>query len=223
MDRQHPSMAASRPRPDEGSAERRAPAASTPSIDALDARVARSRAAVIRSATDLLVEGGPSAVTMDAIVARSGVSKATVYRHWKSRDDVLVSVIEDSAPVLDAPDPSLGFERALRSLVDQICRTLNDPEWARIVPSLMTLRIHHAGIADIDQRIENKQDEKLGAVIALGVEEGVLAQDEHVPDVAAQIVGPLLFARLTGRPALTEQFARCVVDGFLRAHTMIPF
>ena len=64
----------------------------------LDARVARSRAAVLRAATDLLVEGGPSAVTIDAIVVRSGVAKSTIYRHWASRDDVLLDVMESCAP-----------------------------------------------------------------------------------------------------------------------------
>ncbi len=80
----------------------------------MDARVARTRAAVLRTATDLLVEGGPSAVTIDAIVARSGVAKSTIYRHWESRDDVLVAVIENCAPNLVAPDPALGFEHGLR-------------------------------------------------------------------------------------------------------------
>src|SRR5687767_10053529 len=46
-----------------------------------DGRIARTRSAVLRSATDLLMEGGPSAVTIDAIVARSGVAKSTIYRH----------------------------------------------------------------------------------------------------------------------------------------------
>jgi hypothetical protein len=86
----------------------------------------------------------------------------------------------------------------------------------------MMLKIHHAGIAHIKQRIEHKQDEKLAAVLSLGIEEGQLGQDEDVAEVAAQIVGPLLFARLSGRPALAEQFARCVVDGFLRARTRVP-
>ena len=72
---------------------------------------ARSRAAVVRAATDLLVEGGPSAVTIDAIVARSGVAKSTIYRHWASRDDVLLDVIESCAPVLPRPDPDLDVER----------------------------------------------------------------------------------------------------------------
>jgi AcrR family transcriptional regulator len=185
----------------------------------MDARVARTRAAVIRAATDLLVEGGPSAVTIDAIVARSGVAKSTIYRHWESRDDVLIAVIEDCAPALEPPDPSLGFEHALRSLASQIYRTLIDPEWARIVPSLLMLKTHQAGIADIEQRIESKQDEHFAAVIALGVAEGRIA-DVDIGEIAAQLAGPLLFARLTGKPALTEEFAQRVVDDFLRAHTV---
>ena len=71
----------------------------------VDPRVSRTRAAVLRAATDLLVEGGPYAVTIDAIVARSGVAKSTIYRHWQSRDEVLLSVIESCAPQLPEPDP----------------------------------------------------------------------------------------------------------------------
>ena len=41
----------------------------------MDPRIARTQAAVVRAATDLLVEGGPSAVTVDAIVTRSGVCR----------------------------------------------------------------------------------------------------------------------------------------------------
>lgn len=59
--------------------------ASTP---VMDARVARTHAAVMQAATDLLVEGGPNAMTVDAVVARSGVAKSTVYRHWATRDDL---------------------------------------------------------------------------------------------------------------------------------------
>ena len=74
------------------------PSSPLPSTTGMDSRIARTRAAVLRSATDLLVEGGPSAVTIDAIVARSGVAKSTIYRHWESRDDILVAVIEHCAP-----------------------------------------------------------------------------------------------------------------------------
>ena len=80
----------------------------------MDPRIARTRAAVVRAATDLLVEGGPSAVTVDAIVARSGVAKSTIYRHWESRDEILLSVIEQCLPQLATPPDDLPFEPGKR-------------------------------------------------------------------------------------------------------------
>lgn len=184
----------------------------------IDARVARTHAAVLRSATDLLVEGGPSAVTVDAIVARSGVAKSTIYRHWDSRDDILVDVIERCAPHLDEPDESLDFETALRSLAADLCRTLADPEWARVFPALLTLRTHKDGVADLDQRLEERQEHAIDGVLRRGIAEGQLPADLDLDRAGALLVGPLLFAQLTDRPGLDQALSTYVVDAFLRSH-----
>ncbi len=186
----------------------------------MDARVARTRAAVLRTATDLLVEGGPSAVTIDAIVARSGVAKSTIYRHWESRDDVLVAVIENCAPNLVAPDPALGFEHGLRMLVSQVRQALADPEWARVIPALLLLKSHQAGIADLEERLGDRQDQTLASIVAQGITEGVLPADIDVEQVAALLFGPLVFAHLTGRPPVTDDLAQRIVDGFLRSSSI---
>ncbi len=184
----------------------------------IDGRIARTRAAVLRSATDLLVEGGPSAVTIDAIVAHYGVAKSTIYRHWESRDDVLVDVIEMCAPTLVTPDPALGFEHAVRAVVDQAQTALNDPEWARVIPALLLLKAHQSEIADLEERIGKHQDQTFEAIIAIGVAEGRFPAGADVEELAAQLIGPLVFAHLTGRPPVTKAFAKRVVDAFLRAH-----
>ena len=108
----------------------------------VDGRIARTRAAVLRSATELLVAGGPSAVTIDAIVAHSGVAKSTIYRHWESRDEILVSVIESCAPQLPDPAPDADVVDALREMAHAFADALNDPEWARVVPALLMLKYH---------------------------------------------------------------------------------
>ena len=184
-----------------------------------DRRVARTRSAVLRSATDLLVEGGPSAVTIDAIVARSGVAKSTIYRHWESRDEVLVDVIETCAPTLVTPDPALGFEHAVRAVVDQACASLNDPEWARMIPALLLLKAHQSDIAKLEERIGRHQDHTLETIVAMGVAEGRLHEGADTEEIAAQLIGPLVFAHLTGRPRVTKAFAHRVADAFLRANT----
>jgi AcrR family transcriptional regulator len=180
--------------------------------------VARSRAAVIRTATDLLVEGGPSAVTIDAIVARSGVAKSTIYRHWPSRDDVLLAVMEACAPNLPAVDPSIDVETGLRSLVRTAASFLRDPNWARVVPALLLLKTHEHGIADLEQRLERRQEEVFQQVLERGVAEGTLRADLDVPEAMAQLIGPLFFAFLTGAVAIDDGFVDRTVDRFLATH-----
>lgn len=184
----------------------------------MDPRVARTRAAVLRTATDLLVEGGPSAVTIDAIVARSGVARSTIYRHWDTRDDVLFAVIEQCAPQIEPPDASLSFEQALRRLMGTIRATLDDPDWARVLPALIALRTHEHGIADLEQRIEARQEHAIEVVLRRGIDEGALDPGVDVEQASALLVGPLLFAMLTGKPSIDDAFCERVVDSFLHSH-----
>jgi AcrR family transcriptional regulator len=183
-----------------------------------DPRIVRTRNAVLNAATDLLVEGGPSAVTMDAVVARSGVAKSTIYRHWSSRDEVLVDVIAHCAPDLAAPDPSQPFPEALREITQSIVSHLRDPHWARIVPALLMLKSHADGVADIEQRIEKMQNDALAEVLERGIDQGVLRGDLRVDEAIAHLVGPLLFAHLTGTVPLDDEFAAHTVDAFLAAY-----
>jgi AcrR family transcriptional regulator len=184
----------------------------------VDPRVSRSRAAVIRAATDLLVEGGPSAVTIDAIVARSGVAKSTIYRHWQARDEVLLAVIEECAPRLPEPDPDSDVVTALRQTMHAVAATLNDPEWARVIPALLMLKNHEAGVRAIDERLEHEQDEILTSLIQRAMDEGVLAPDVDVPEAITHLLGPLLFAHLTEVVAVDKAFADRTLERFLAAY-----
>jgi AcrR family transcriptional regulator len=49
------------------------------------------RAAILR----LLAEVGYGALTMDAVAAEAGVGKATIYRRWRSKEDLVVDTISD--------------------------------------------------------------------------------------------------------------------------------
>jgi TetR/AcrR family transcriptional regulator, regulator of autoinduction and epiphytic fitness len=184
----------------------------------VDPRVSRSRTAVLRAATDLLVEGGPSAVTIDAIVARSGVAKSTIYRHWQSRDEVLLAVIESCAPQIPEPDPDTDVVAALRQVVHAMADALNDPEWARVLPALLMLKHHEAGIAAMNDRIEHEQDMVLATLLRRGASEGVLRSDLEPHEATATLLGPLMFAHLTESVKIDPDFVDRTVDNFLAAY-----
>ena len=186
--------------------------------DEIDPRVARSRAAVISAATEILVEGGPSAVTIDAIVARSGVAKSTIYRHWGSRDEVLLDVMEVCAPDITMPDEALGVEGGLREIAHRIGGMLNDPEWARVLPALLLLKRHEDGVADLEKRLEERQNDVLDRLIRRGVADGLLSADADDREAATQLIGPLFFAHLTGSVTVDEGFIDRTVDRFLATY-----
>src|ERR1700749_4964776 len=51
-------------------------------------RSERARLAILAAAGELMLEGGVNAASMEAIAARAGVSKATIYKWWPSRGAV---------------------------------------------------------------------------------------------------------------------------------------
>jgi len=73
----------------------------------IDPRVERSRAVITSAATDLLMEGGVHAVTVDAVIARSGVARSTIYRHFPTRADLIIAVYRHQVEGLAQAGPDL--------------------------------------------------------------------------------------------------------------------
>ena len=68
-------------------------------------QVRRTRARVLEAAHRLLAQEGPDAVTHLRVAEAADVARATVYRHWPDRIDLLVDLLESGAspPVFGAP------------------------------------------------------------------------------------------------------------------------
>lgn len=181
-------------------------------------RAARSREKMLRAATDLLVESGSRAVTVDAVAERSGVAKSTLYRHWPSRDEMLIEAVRWNIPDVGGPDEALGFDAGLRQYIRDTAATLGDPEWSRIIPALMSLRTTMPELAAFVETDHSSKNDVLQALLDRGVGEGSLPEGIDVEDAAALLFGPLLFTAITGDRDRLERLATVVVDRFLASH-----
>jgi AcrR family transcriptional regulator len=63
-----------------------------------------SHQAIIRATLDLLVEGGFGSLTMEAVRTRAGVGKATIYRRWSSKEELVRDAIVFLHDEIEAPD-----------------------------------------------------------------------------------------------------------------------
>jgi len=84
------------------------PLLTAPPVERRDA--ARNRVALLEAAAELMAERGVDAITMDAVAARAGVGKGTVFRRFGSREGLMASLLnhreeEWQAAVISGPPP----------------------------------------------------------------------------------------------------------------------
>lgn len=180
-----------------------------------DPRVERSRAAVLEASAALLLEGGVPAVTVEAIVERSGVARSTIYRHWSTRRDLLMATFHHLLPVPSDPDPEGSLRERLVALQEAYVRRLNNAPWATAIPAILDATSRDPELAGVRERMQDQNRAPVRRTLQLAIERGELPPDTDVDEAIAQLAGPVIFRHLITREPTGPKFAQRVVDLFL--------
>ena len=78
-----------------------------------------SHQAIIEATLELLTEAGYGSLTMEAVRTRAGVGKATIYRRWASKEELVRDAIVFVHDKFDTPDTGSlrGDYQALAAVV----------------------------------------------------------------------------------------------------------
>lgn len=99
-------------------------------------RSAAHDAAILDAAIDLLIDLGPDAASVEAIARRAGVAKLTVYRRWKSKEELLIAAIDHVRTPGPEPFPP---DATIDDVVPAIAAQLSQPRYrdlmARVIGS----------------------------------------------------------------------------------------
>ena len=99
-----------------------------------------SRDGVIRAAIlSLLADVGYGALTMDAVAAEAGVGKATIYRRWRTKQELVVDTIAELNRAEMTPPDSGSLEGDLRSMLRSLVTLINGPAGAATLSLLSTV------------------------------------------------------------------------------------
>lgn len=179
-----------------------------------DPRALRSRQAILDAVGWILLNEGPDRVTHQRVAEVSEVGRATVYRHWKSADDMVLALLdEDPFRLLRLP--------AHDSLEDQLTEWL---VWATNLlaePRRRLVILHVLSRSEFNERAQRLQMRRLGELmtdlsIAIGDRGGwATSPPERRRDGISLLIGPLFMQIVfLGQPP-DPAWIREVVERFL--------
>ena len=180
-----------------------------------DLRVRHSKEVVMATTYALLSEAGLAGVTVDAVARRSGVAKTTIYRHWPSREALLLDACAQMGPHFDIADAG-SFPNDLHALAERVVEQLLTGPYAAILLSLMDAAERNPDLAALLAAAQTKLVESVRTVLARARVRGELRRPPEASDVAALIVGPLLYRRLFSHEPRSEDFFSLVIDTVVR-------
>jgi AcrR family transcriptional regulator len=171
--------------------------------------------AILRAALELLAEIGYDQLTMDAVAARARCSKATIYRRWPGKAELVTTAVRRQAVAAHAAPDTGGLRTDLLEAVAAMRTSLVNQDAARIIGLIAAMRRDPA-LAEVvrDQVLASKR-EIFGVVIARAVTRGDLPTTaDH--ELLAEISSSVLLSRLlvTGDP-LDPAFEQHLVDAVL--------
>jgi AcrR family transcriptional regulator len=143
---------------------------------------------VLRVTLSLLERLGYSAVTTDLIAAEAQVSKTTIYRNWRTKQQVVVDAMRRRLPNLDVPD--LGSaEDEVRWILEHRLEDYRNPGTARLVGGLVGAAVSDHRLKPIfDEWVENLS-RAIRRVIQRGIARGDIRSDIDIYALETLIAG----------------------------------
>jgi AcrR family transcriptional regulator len=190
-------------------------------------RSERAHAQVLDAALQLFAERGIDATSMDAIAAESGVSKATIYKHWADKDALC---LEAMARLLgqDQPPPAFdsGDVRADMVALLSYRPPQQNPELvARLMPHLMAYAARNPTFgAAWRARVFEPPRVRLAQLLERAIAQGQLPDSLDRCLALALLLGPMLYCHVLQRmrAEVPEGVPEHVVDTFWKAHAVAP-
>lgn len=171
-------------------------------------------AVILKAAIELLCQAGFAGTSVEAVAERAGVGKATIYRRWPTREDLLLAAGGSTVTCPSRPDTG-SLRQDLILLAQGLMTMLTTTPVGRLLPATVA---EVARNPELRTRFDAFIDERrapVRQVLAQAAARGDLAEGIDHELIVDLMSGPI-FTRvlLTGRP-LDDGLAQGIVDAVL--------
>lgn len=175
-----------------------------------------TRKKILAAARELLNEGGMSAVTMEAVAAKAGVGKPTIYREWPNAQSVAMEAFLDTTKPQEQGRKRGKALDALRDQLHSIIKTFSTPT-GRNTAMMIAAAQNDSELAKIfrNRFIMGRREEGRG-ILRAAVQARELRLDIDYEVTLDLIYAPLFFRLLIGHGPLDKAYADAILDAALK-------
>jgi AcrR family transcriptional regulator len=179
-------------------------------------RSSHADAAIIDAVLGLLSEGTSiEALTMEAVAARAGVGKATIYRRFADKDELVLAAVQAVKP--PPPEPlGKSVREDLVAIAQHVARVRTGMA-AQIMPCMVPELQRPGRLRDLYQRVLEDRRDVTRSVLRRGIATGELRPDTDVELATVLLSAPGMMSLLGFAPRLDhDDLAERAVDTVLR-------
>jgi AcrR family transcriptional regulator len=176
-------------------------------------RSEQAEQAIIEATLELFAEQGFEGVCVEAVAARAGVGKATIYRRWPNKEELLLAAFGSLKSPF--PEPAgVSVRDDLLAMVKVMCADKSDPRKARRYALLLGEGEKYPRLmARYKETVVQPRRDAMRAVIRRGVQTGELRPGTDVEIAMLTLTGAIMAQEKDG--TLDDEFATRLVDGLL--------
>jgi len=171
--------------------------------------------AILAATIEELIQVGFDELSLEKVAVRAGVGKATLYRRWSSKSELVVDAIGSVKPALVHPDTGRVRDDLIELLYTPTSWTTDDSSGRLLIGLCMELQRNPA-IADLYQeRLVTPRREIGRQVLQSGVDRGELRSDADLDVLMDLLTGTLFYRRVTGAGSLDRAGVEAIIDQVL--------
>jgi AcrR family transcriptional regulator len=170
--------------------------------------------AILKATREILAQGGVHGLTVEGVAERSGVAKTTIYRRWRSKEDLALAALLEV--IREEPPPRyLGStEAALTAYLGQLVQNANSKLYGRILRGLISeMAVDPVLARGFREQVLARRIAAITGLLVRGIERGELRPDLDMEIAIDLLLGPIYYRLLMSGKPLTRTF----VDRLIRA------
>jgi AcrR family transcriptional regulator len=179
-------------------------------------RSEKAREAILQATMELLLERGVAAMNVDAVAAAAGVSKATIYRWWPTKQTLAMDALYEQWATAPPTADTGSLREDLRTMLCPWAELAARHPYGRIIAGLLVEVLSNPDFArEYRARFVEDRREQGRLTLQRAIGRGEIPADTHIEIVLDMLYGPIYHRLLHGHASFDNAFVLQVIDTVL--------